>query len=526
MKLFETFNYDIIIVLILISSVIMSLYFNLYRQGRRTLSLLFPFIILYFTFDVIYDNVINIDFIKNTLSKITGIFPNKETASALIIYIILFVILGFVVRMVYGLFKVPVQKRVLNKSTKQAKILSVFLGVINGYLLGMILMFALNPIISINYEKPITKTYLHTTNDVLQFSTLNIIQNVNVKKYSEYEAIIGNLTGKVALNHYRDVLEIFKILEDLENSIMNEYPNLSEESKLLIVDSNILASFHQNISQIIKFETNKELIAKLKGFDKTLEEYIIYLDAYRNLLSFDFVSVTEYLINNYEELKLKSTKAIIVDGLDTKVNAFKEYYETKDIYLQLLPDYIAVDEINDINYFSDYLNENPTIIIDNYESQIANKDDNLIYIFSLYNKHKEIIDKLPKNLSLSIKLIIVENRQIKIDDILKSNSLIKAFIQDSISNKDNLNYRLYAEYIFYVYLTKEVNLDNFTVSEYQKLESNLDSLVNANLITKDQAKIYLKNLVEDKFYGTLTQEVLDEIKNLKSEYTSSLNLNN
>lgn len=525
MKMFETFNYDIIIVLILISSVIMSLYFNLYRQGRRTLSLLFPFIILYFTFDVIYDNVINIDFIKNSITKITNIFQNKQITSALVIYILLYVILVLIVRLVYGLFKVPVQKRVLNKSTKTAKILSVLLGVINGYLLGMILMFALNPIISINYEKPITKTYLDTSNNVIQFSTLNIVQNVNTKKYFEYEETLGKLTGKVALNHYYEVLKIFNSFEELEEMIMDEYSNLSEESKLLIVDSNILASFHQNLSQIIKYENNKELIAKLKGFDKTIDKYIVYLDAYRNLSSFDFVSVTEYLINNYEELKSKSTKPMVIDGLEMKVKAFKDYYENKDIYLSLIPDYVAVDEVSNIIYFSKYLNENPLIIIDNYENQISNKDSSLMDLFSRYLNNKDIIDQLPKGLSLSIKLIIIENKFVNFIDIFSSNSLVKAFIQDSLTNKDSINYRLYAEYIFYVYLAKEVNINNFTVSEYQKLEANLEKIVNEKYITLDQAKIYLKNLVEDRFYGILTQEVLDEIKNLESEYTTSLNLN-
>lgn len=525
MKFFETFNFDIIIVLILIASFIMSLYFNLYRQGRRTLCFVLPFIILYFTFNLIYGNVKSVVAINDFFLKITSIFNNQQTAYALIVYFTCYIILSLLIRLIYSMFRVPVQKRVLNKTSKLAKAIGAVLGLVTGYVLGMLLMFVLNPIISINYEKPITKIYINTSNDVFGFTQLNTVQNVNVEKYEKYENIIGKLTGRNTLNHYYDVLDIFTDFENIENNLKNEIlPNLTDQGKLLIVESNVLASFNQNYDQLLEYEKGGSLVSTLKSIKKQLEKNIVYLDVYTNLDSYTYDNVSNYLIDNYDELTTKTKKTIIIDLLNLKVEAFQTYESIKENYLIFKPDYVISDIETDVRYFENYINRNFEEVINIYEESFTTKDANIDWLIEKYRKNKEKIDLLNEKLSLSTKLTLSDNSKLFINAKALNNNLISSYIHDVIINPNNRAYNLYSEYVFYYILTKDVDITDFDLDEYLKFESNLDKLIEDNFITTEEAYNVYENLYNDDLYGLLTPELLQEIVELDGKYISKVNL--
>src|SRR5690606_13772636 len=110
-----------------------------------------------FSFNLIYNLSRSISIINGNINKVLefGKVKNYETVYALIIYFLSYLIIGIILRLIYSLFKVPVRKRVLNKPSLMNKIISMFLGLVNGYVLGMLFMFIFNPLIGLKYDKPV-----------------------------------------------------------------------------------------------------------------------------------------------------------------------------------------------------------------------------------------------------------------------------------------------------------------------------------------------------------------------------------
>lgn len=531
MKMFESFNFDIIIILILISSTVSGLYYNLYRQGRRTLVLIVPFIILFFTFNLIYDYLKTVAFINNGIMNIINLFKITyiESAFALIIYFASYIVLALLVRLIYSLFKVPVQNRVLNKASTSSRLLGSFLGLLSGYVIGMLFMFILNPFIGLNYEKQITKIYTTTSNDVLTFSSLNQLKNVNVKKYNEYEEILGELTGRNALNEYYEVVEIFTNFNSLKDEFAtNIIPNLSATSSALVNSEDILNSFYLNVNVILENENENPNLNRLKEIRTYLSESKAYLSLYSNIENYEYQTISDYLINNYDTLISELTTDLSIDKLTKRVNIIKNYSDKRLEYLSLI-DRQSVNMYEDVRYFEEILNKNTESVITNFNNLYLNKDTefliNLNELFEKYNKNKEIIKSLDPKLSLSIKIITSDryNYYYNVNSVL-SHKLLKSYVVDTVTNKYSKGYEFYSEYVFYTKLAKSIDLEELSKDEFIMILNNLDLLVSEEVFSKDQAKVYFQNLFSidnNEFFGLLNDELIEEIKTIENEYLNS-----
>ena len=525
----ESFNFDIIILLILISSIIAGLYFNLYRQGRRTLALILPFIILTFIFNFIFDTIRNIEFINNVIFNILGFFKiiHQETAYALIVYFLSFILLSLFVRIVYSLFRVPVQKRVLNKSTSTSRILGAIFGLFSGYVLGMLFMFILNPFIGLNYEKPITKIYTETSNNVLTFSSLNELMNVNEQKYEDAKEVLGELTGRNALTHYQEVIDIFYSFTDLEVEFTTTIiPSFTGGSAEVINSEDILRSFLVNSKTIMANEKANPNLKRLKEIEKYINKNTAYLQTYSSISDYEFTTLSNYLITNQDELISELTNDLYKDNLNDKIETIKRYLENKDEYLSLL-DYVSVDIFQDVLKYEYELNTNTDIVIDSFNKKYTNPSlehlINLNNLFTKYNKNKELIDMLNPHLSLSIKLTLSDRYSYYfVNDSILKNKLLRLYILDSITTPYVQGYKLYSEYVFYTKLVPGIDLDELSKDEFIVILNNLNKLVTDGIFSKDQAKIYFINLFthNDRFFNLLNDDLIEEIKNIENEYLS------
>lgn len=526
MKMFESFNFDIIIVLILISSIISGLYFNLYRQGRRTLGLILPMVILFVLFNSIFETIKNIGFIDNALNKILDFLKitHKQTAYAVIIYFLSFTLLSIIIRAIYSCFRIPVQKRILNKATPTSRVLCALLGLLNGYVIGMILMFVLNPFIGLNYEKPITKIYTETANNVLTFSSLNGLKNVNVKKYEETEKILGELTGRNVLNEYNEIISTFETFINLEEEFtLTIIPSLSAASSTLINSSDILNSFIQNSKVIIAFEKSNPNHKRLKEIKKYLEKHIIDLSIYKEVSDFEFDTICNYIITNEVALLDKLPNDLYKDKLFNRIQIITNYYQNKDAYHELI-NYTAVAINDDVIYYEKMLATNTDEVISAYRQKYGFAITNLNILFASYLKNKEVITKLNPNLSLSAKLNIgvKYNYYFKGDSIFK-NKLLKSYLIDTITNIDLPGYKLYSEYVFYAKLANGIDLEELSKDEFIVILNNLNKLVIDGIFTKEQAKVYFENLFlpyNNMFFALLSDELIEEIKTIDNEYLS------
>lgn len=529
MKMFESFNFDIIIILILISSVLTGLYFNLYRQGRRTLITILPIILLFFSFNSIYENLIKINVINNALIKIVEVFKFKHqaTAIAVIIYFLSYIILSIITRLIYSLFRVKVQKRVLNKATTTSRILCSVLGLLNGYVLGMLLLFILNPLIGLNYEKPITKVYIETANDVLTFSSLNEIKNVNTKNYENIEEVVGELTGRNALKHFEDILDVFDNLISLEEEFNSKIiPSLTASSSALIDENDLLNSLSLNINSILELEKTNPNIQRLKEINKYLIENKAYLTLYLEVNDFSFDEVSDYLLINQEMLLDSLTKNLYKDSLLEKINSFETYLEKREEYLQLI-NYTSSNIKEDVLYFENELAINTESIINAYKQKYANDDSELssrlTKLFDIFLKHKDNLKNLNPKISFSVKLTLGPKYSYYfINDNLLYNNLLRVYIIDALTNVNSEGSKLYSEYIFYHKLASSIDLEELSIEEFQIILNNLNKLVTDNILSKEQAIEYFKNLFMDSnvFFGLLDDDLIAEIKTIESEYLS------
>lgn len=531
MKIFESFNFDIIIILILISSIVSGLYFNLYRQGKRTISFIIPFIILYFSFNPILNNIKNISIINDPIIGIINFFKietYRESTYALIIYFGLYIALNLIIKLVYSLFRVPVQKRVLSKPSALSKLLSSFLGLLHGYVLVLLIMFVLNPLITINYEKPITRFITSTSNDVITISNYNRLKNINIISYESYENSINQLTGREALDNYNRILDEFDGFLELENEFINEIiPVLSNDSTNLIDKNNMLDSYYSNRLIILAHEKGKPIVNRLREINAFIEKRYAFLKAYYNLSDYSYPTLSTYLINSEELILEDITKLQFRDELINIVNIFKNYNESRSVFLDLL-EYEPVDIYTDVGYFEKELNTNTEKFIISFNNKFPQKDTILLkdldMIFQGYLKSKDKIDSMNPHMSLSTKLTLESRFSYYFIDVnIKNNPLYWSFIVDSITNLDEKSNSLYSEYVFYINLSNEVNLNDFTKEEFIKIVTNLDSLVDKGLLTKDEASKYFANLFSNKnkvFFGLVDDQLKTEIRNIESEYIS------
>lgn len=530
MKIFESFNFDIIIILILISSIITGLYFNLYRQGRRTAVLTLPIIILFFLYNFFYDSFSQMGFLNNSINKILEILKIKhqETAFALIIYFISYILLGLAVRLIYSLFRVKVQKRVLNKSSTSSRILGSVFGLLNGYVIGMLLMFVLNPFIGLNYDKPITKIYTETSNDVLTFTSVNQLKNVNVRNFENIQEVLGELTGRNALNQYIEILDIFKTFEDIEQEFISSIKaGLTVDSAGLINDEDFINSFYENKDKILENEKASPNRNRLRDIVNYLTSNKIYLTTYNSISDHDFITVSNYLITNEEQLLTELTKKLHIDNYLIKVNTFKSYLEKRDEHLSLI-DYVTIDIKEDVLYFEKELAINTDNVISSYNEKYQNNDSNVYgkisLLFNKYNKNKEMINNLNSHLSFSAKITLIDRyNNYFVNNGLFKNKLLKSYIIDVITNKELSGYELYSEYIFYSSLANGIDLDELSKDEFLIILNNLSRLVNDNILSKEQANRYFLNLFTSNnnvFFGLLTENLIIEIKTIENEFLS------
>lgn len=532
MGVFESFNFDIIIVLILVSSLIFGLYFTLYRQLRRTIVLILPFVILSFSFNLIYRLITGVGFIKDYGFKaleFIGFDTYVEYAFSLIVYFFSYLVIAIIIRVVYSFFRISVKNRVLGKKSGYSKVASALLGLLNGYILGMLLMFILSPFIGLNYNKPLTKVYLATTNDALTFSRLNQVSNTNTELYLEYEDTLGALTGRDVLNAYDKINLKFTYFEELEAEFNNELlEKLSPVSVNLLAENKLLYSFVKGANVIFGNEKQTDHLKRLRQINKAIRNDLVYLNIYYNLVNKDEDAVINYVVDNYDDLILEASRNLERDTLIKEYNIFTRYIENKDEYLSLL-EYESVDIVSDVIYYETYLNKNLDSFIIDFNLRYANEETEEIKklkkVFASYTANKDLFIDSQYDFSLSTKLTLVSNyRYYYKKEVVFKNQLINVYLKETLLDLNANGHELYSEYFFYKKLNVNSDADEITMNDFLIILDNLDKVVDGGMFNLAEANVYLYNLFASKkqiLLQKLNDNVIDEIKLLDNKFISA-----
>jgi uncharacterized membrane protein required for colicin V production len=515
-KVFETFSFDIIIFLVLVISVLSGVYYGLYRQGGKTLRLLIPFIALYFLFNPImkiYDSTLGKTFFRNSIYY--------RFSNALLVYVLFFALFCLFSKAIYYLFRPSVQKRVLNQESKLSRTFSGFLGLMNGYLLTIIILFILNPFLDINYQTPLTKFLNLTANEVLTVSKLNEYQYLNVEEYERYQEGLGKITGRTAKKAFQEITNFFEKTSTINLELENHYLSFSEEAKNLVL---VNLSGSDYLQALMTKVDGKHVFTSVLNLEKENPAYSQLKEIYDELVLFEgyLLVLEEYqLINkNMEELNaLLQTHYYDISSAFTNSNAQSKFEKNARVLNTLAENYsfyskFSVEIISNMDTYYDIINS-----LDNEQFKsfctdfLADGDTKnypeIVEVFELYLEKEQVINKFNPYLSLAAKLVLSKDQKNwLVKPLWERQALLKTYIFDALSSERVLGSQLYQEYFLYQYLISDYDGREFDIDYFETLLESLESKVNLGIVDEVVASNLIKQLLYNP-QGALINLTLD-----------------
>ncbi|MGD9887516.1 MAG: CvpA family protein [Bacilli bacterium] len=558
MEYLSTFNFDIIIVLVLIASIIAGAYYSLYRQIRKTLVLIVPLVALYFvlpplmTFikstSAIYDILVKIISFVGRFLKL-GAYQNIMISG--LIGLISFVIMALMISFIFQLFTVPIEKRVLRSTPWFSRVVGGLFGLIKGYVLIILILLFMKPIADINYHKPFTKVIVDTSLVYLPVSKLNEVQNVNVALYQEYQEAFDHVSGNkvlATLNFLDDVNDQFIDLDTYIDTTMLD--QLSADSQTLITThltgTDYLTALLTDvdgtlvIDTVLTDEKNNPNIATIKEkltFLLSHRGYWVFLSTILtnpiNTYEYDEISQAyrdnqESLLELFPSLRYKNEFVLYMQNLSFFENNFLDF---KTILAdETITDFASYqisfqDAIN--NHFSDYATSFTSYAF-------AETSPTLISLRSMFSeamKYETNLALMDINMSLPTRVILGKRYDEWFTNPLwETEVLINSYCLDSLGSYQAQGNNLYSEYFFFNYLSEGMTFDDlFSIDDLEIMLTNLEVLVNDGLLAQTTATGFIDSLfqtpnslfVQMNNRSLLTNTFLVDASNLSHPYLSS-----
>jgi len=550
LNIFETFNFDIIIILVLFSAVASGFYYSLYRQAKKTLILIIPFIFLYFTLDKIMLLLMGLKpFSKAVewLIKFFKINSYKNVITTFIVSLIVYIIIAYLVKFVYDLFKPSVQKRVLTQPSLYTRSLASLLGLVNGYIIVMVLMFAIKPFINVTYDKPLTSIINQTNNEVITISELNEIVNINTDSYVEYDENFKLLSGRVVLNELNSVNTFLSEIPNLNEEIKNNMlPSLSQESldliNLNVVDENYIGALMKKDKKLI-FDTilvnekqNDNYLSIKNTYDYLMKNqgYLYLYDLNNDISNLNFFDLYQIIYDNKEEIKNHYDDFSSQIKFQNTIVQFTFFFTHFEDFKALVPE----ANIDDLQTYVLTLEESfeSHILIEQYSNRFkelyaSNKDPiikNLNKAFKEYIKYSDNVVLINKEMSFASKITLSRNYSNWYHkDISDKHILLKSYLIDSLCDENINGNKLYQEYFFYNYLGYDINFeDKIDIEDFNIILSRLESLITTGLITNKQAEKYMNIIINKEnnvFFdleqrNKLSDSLYSDLENLENTF--------
>lgn len=547
MEIFEAFNFDIIIILILLASVMAGLYYSLYRQSKKTLIIVIPFVILFFIFNEImkiFNQIKFITSIRDSVFDFLKINSYKNITTAIIVYIVSFLVIAFLVRVLLSVFNLSVQRQVMNKPKSASRLLGGLLGLLNGYLIIMILMFGVKPFIDVNYDRPITSLLNETSNEFITLTELNECQNVNVEKFNDYDLALNYLTGRKALDGYNEILNFISSIPLMNQEIQDKIvPILSVPSLQLLNSSDYVSALLSEadgkvvINTIIKNEKDNQYLSLIKELNKELinkQGYIYLKNKFltNDINTYNYDDIYNILASNQDEIANQFSDLRSRNHFKEIVEAGKFYQEYQSTIKTLLEDENITDLQSYVNSFETILTNKELLnnFASKFKESLKDSDNKIISInidlFSIYIKYKDKISLIDFQMPFSARVILGKHySKWFTNKIWEEQYLIHSYLIDAISSSTVSGNHLYHQYIFYTYLSNNVTFtDDFDINDMNTVFTNIDEMVQSGLLSENEAIRYIDNLF--LYSNSAFNDLVRQDKVSDTFITELLNVNN
>lgn len=158
----KVLNFDIFIIAIVLMCVASGLYRGFFKQLSTTISLAGAFAVVYFVKPMLMDMIESMAIYETITGYIFMVlrFVAKGTQDEIgshVVFILLFVVSFFVIRMVFNVFSPSRKNVVLKTLTRTSRIIGGVLGVVSGYAIIMLTLILIKPITTVDYTTPITE---------------------------------------------------------------------------------------------------------------------------------------------------------------------------------------------------------------------------------------------------------------------------------------------------------------------------------------------------------------------------------
>jgi hypothetical protein len=538
----ETFNFDIIIILVLIASVTAGVYYSLYRQARKTLALVVPFIGLYFLYGLVMGFIQNTPALNDVMNKVfgwiakfLGLLVYKNIMITGFVGLILYLGMAGIIILIYSFFPITVEKRVLTKTPPFSRVVAGLLGFINGYIIVIILMAVLKPIATIDYDRPLTAVMNETSNVYIPISKLNEIQNANIEKYEKYQAAFDFLGGKQAAAAYGAMAEIsdeFQVLNDYFETTM--YSQLGTDSQALVdaqlIGTDFVSAFLAEaegtmvLSAVLTEEADNPEIAsiseKLTYLKNNKGYWLFFSEILENDFdTYDFSAISESLSTNSEVIGAEFVgvreRDLFLKRRDDLAN-FASYFSQ---FTVLADDAAIADLATYLASFSDLLTDAErlhayvTAFLATEFTEASPLIETLQSAFGEYSRNQENIGLMNPWMALESRIILSHrNAEWMSAKTWETQPLLKSYMTDTLKGISTGGFGLYHEYFFYAYLAGDATFaDGFDATDFASVLSQLETVVANGTMSAEVAVSYVENLF---LYPSSVINVLEERGNL------------
>ncbi len=552
MEYLSTFNFDIVIALVLIASIIAGVYYSFHRQTKKTLILLIPLVALYFVLTPVMDFIVATPSIHTILMKVIAfvakLFKLGSYTNIMLSGFIAFVLFGLmmlIIAGVFGFFVSSVEKRVLKNIPPFSRVVGGLFGLINGYLISILLLLFMKPIADINYQRPLTNFIVDTSLVYLPVSKLNEVQNANVEIHKQYDEAYGHLSGEKVVFVLLELEDILDTLEAINLYVENTmFAQLGAASQTLInthlIANDYISALLTDVdgtlvtTTVLTNEKNNAEIATIKEKLNTVTMNSGYWHFFSQVMSEDLGT---YDYDEISSLYLDHEEAILGKFTNLRYkNEMMKQMECLAFFATYFNDYQAI--LNDANVtdFSSYrqslLSVFQSSFVD-YATRFKEYDflvnhqinQSLTDLFSDYLKHQTNIDLFSPYMSCATKVVLGRRYADWVSlPLWETEVLLHSYLIDTITSASLGGFPLYHEYFFYQYLSEGITFqDQFDVTDFSTMLDHLETQVELGTLSIEQASGFLDGLALFSSSVLYQQAVLDNIS--PTLYTDIVALN-
>lgn len=460
------FNFDIVIVMIVIFFAAYSFYRGFFRSFKLFLQILLSFTVI----ELLNAKLLNsADFhlfnqkvlsFANKLEKIIYI-SNKNLMSIYLIYALVFIVVFLLIHFLFMFFAPSAENLIIKTPKLLSRIVSLFLGLASAYIIVIVMIFSSLSFIPINNKglsravinNPLKVTYIEKYNE------MNLELESSYSRYSYLTDLINGQTLEYELaklnNITKKIYAVDLVIEELIFPILQ-----SEESKTIINDqlpiSNLIVSGYSYALASVKegkiiydliiekeaTNPNLDLIKSQYDFIVNYQDYIKFIfELNQELDDLDLEALLNWTIEQYN--------LDYPDKLTNLVIASKFYCFTNDWFYAVLSS--KNPSRSDLSNYNKTLRQalanNDEVLIlaqsftKDYQELSSNKSEDLqdIYyeIFQMFELLKRLhikFSRFDNNLSFSLKLSLCKLKFNPEKDNLFNSPIVWADINDTFTS--------------------------------------------------------------------------------------------